>query len=217
MHLCDGDVIHRHTLHYRTLRTHIFLSKHAPTDPHPHQTTIHIALTAPSKETPSYFHTNYQLHWLHHFYLFSYINFWFRGFFRLSSITCGAASLKYLPFVILMNLPTFIQPSIIFLAIYFLDFWKRFIDDIFFIFLGSNSQLKSLMTFMNTISPTIKYTFTYSKQTVTFLDFQIYFYEKRKLKTKLCRKPTDCMTLLHFHSHYPLSCKEGIIYSQALR
>ena len=25
------------------------------------------------------------------------------------------------------------------------------------------------------------------------------------------------MTLLHFHSNHPLSCKEGIIYSQALR
>ena len=25
------------------------------------------------------------------------------------------------------------------------------------------------------------------------------------------------MALLHFHSHYPFSCKEGIIYSQALR
>ena len=24
------------------------------------------------------------------------------------------------------------------------------------------------------------------------------------------------MALLHFHSHHPLSCKEGIIYSQAL-
>ena len=69
---------------------------------------------------------------------------------------------------------------------------------------------------MNTISPTIKYTFTYSKQTVTFLDVQIYLSETRKLKTKLYRKPTDCMTLLHFHSHHPLSCKEGIIYSQAL-
>ena len=42
---------------------------------------------------------------------------------------------------------------------------KRFIDDIFFIFLDSHSKLKSLMTFMNTISPTIKYTFTYSEQT----------------------------------------------------
>ena len=46
---------------------------------------------------------------------------------------------------------------------------------------------------------------------------QIYLSETRKLKTKLYRKPTDSMTLLHFHSHHPLSCKEGIIYSQALR
>ena len=70
---------------------------------------------------------------------------------------------------------------------------------------------------MNTISPTIKYTFTYSRQTVTFLDAQIYLSETRKFKAKLYRKPTDCMALLHFHSHHPLSCKEGIIYSQALR
>ena len=69
---------------------------------------------------------------------------------------------------------------------------------------------------MNTVSPTIKYTFTYWEQTPTFLDVQIYLSETRKLKTKLYRKPTDCMSLLHFHSHHLLSCKEGIIYSQAL-
>ena len=65
MHLCGGDVIHRHALHYRILRTHIFLSKNAPTDPYPHQTTIQVALTAPLEKTPSYFHTSYQLHLLH--------------------------------------------------------------------------------------------------------------------------------------------------------
>ena len=70
---------------------------------------------------------------------------------------------------------------------------------------------------MNAISPTIKYTFTYSKKTVTFLDVQIYFYEKRQLKTKLYKKITDCMPLLHLHSYHPISCKEGIIYSEALR
>ena len=97
-----------------------------------------------------------------------------------------------------------------------LIFWKRFIDDIF-IFLGSHSQLNSLITFMNTISSTIKYTFTYSKQIASFLNVQIHISEIRKLKMKLYRKLTDCMTLLHFHSHHPLSCKESMIYSQALR
>ena len=52
---------------------------------------------------------------------------------------------------------------------------------------------------------------------LSFLDVQIYLSESRKLKAKLYKKPTDCMTLLHFHSHHPLSCKKGTIYSQALR
>ena len=42
---------------------------------------------------------------------------WFRGFFRLFGINCDAAFFKYLPFVILMNLPTAIQPNFIFLTI----------------------------------------------------------------------------------------------------
>ena len=109
------------------------------------------------------------------------------------------------------------ERTIILTFLHLIYFWKRFIDDIFFIFLGSHCQLKSLMTFMNTTSPIIKCTFTHSKQTATFLDVKIYLSKNRKLKPKLYRKPTDCMTLLHFHSHHPLSCKEGIIYSKALR
>ena len=109
------------------------------------------------------------------------------------------------------------ERAIILTFLHLIYFWKRFIDDIFFIFLGSHSQLKSLMTFMNTISPTIKYTFTYFEQTVTFLYLQTHLSETRKLKAKLYRKPTNCMTLLHFHSHHPLSCKEGIIYYQSFQ
>ena len=71
------------------------------------------------------------------------------------------------------------------------------------------------MTFINTISPTI--IFAYSEQTVTFLDLQIYLSKTRKLETKLYRKPTNCITLLHFRCHHPLSCKEGIIHYKALR
>ena len=71
------------------------------------------------------------------------------------------------------------------------------------------------MTFMNSVNLTNEYTFTYSKQTVSFLD--VYLSESRKLKTKLYKKHTDCMALLYFHSHHLLSCKEGITNSQALR
>ena len=109
------------------------------------------------------------------------------------------------------------ERTIILTFLHLIYFWKRFIDDIFVIFLGSHCQLKSLMTFMNAISPAVGCTFTYSKQTVTFLNVKIYLCKIRKLKTKLYRKPTDCMTLLHFHFRHPLSCKEGIVYSQALR
>ena len=44
---------------------------------------------------------------------------------------------------------------IILTFLHLIYFWKRFIGDIFFIFLVSHSQLKSLMTSINTISPTI--------------------------------------------------------------
>ena len=73
------------------------------------------------------------------------------------------------------------------------------------------------MIFMSTISTTIKYTFTYSEQIVSFLEGKIYLSESRKLKANLYKMPTVCITLLHFHSHHPLSCKEDIDYYQALQ
>ena len=54
-----AQYIDTHLLHYRTLRTHIVPSKSAAADPQPYQTTIYVVLTAPSKKTLSYIHTNY--------------------------------------------------------------------------------------------------------------------------------------------------------------
>ena len=105
--------------------------------------------------------------------------------------------------------------TIILAFIYLINFQKRFIDDISFTFLNSHTQLEFLMAYMSKISSTIKYTFTYPKQTLSFLDVQLYLSESRKLQTKLCRNPTDFMTLLLFHSHHPLICNKGFIYSQA--
>ena len=108
------------------------------------------------------------------------------------------------------------ENTIILTSFHLIYFHKRFIDDIFFIFLGSHFQRKSLTIFLNTINPTIKYSFTYFEQTVSFLDVQICLSESRKLKIKHYKKPGNCVTLLHFHSHHPFIFKEGIIYSQEL-
>ena len=95
--------------------------------------------------------------------------------------------------------------------------WKRFIDDIFFIFTGSEDELEKLFLKINNLHPTIKFTFEYSKTKINYLDTYIHVGKDRKLYTSLYSKPTDTFALLHFDSYHPLSTKESIIYSQALR
>ena len=90
--------------------------------------------------------------------------------------------------------------------------WKRFIDDILFIFTGSLKELLTLMNNMNEMHPTIKYTFEYSQSQIAFLDTTVYIDQNRKLRTKLYKKPTDRSFLLHNDSHHPKHVKEGIIY-----
>ena len=69
----------------------------------------------------------------------------------------------------------------------------------------------------NTISATIKYAFTYSKQTISFLDVQVYLSESRNLRAKLYKKTLPLWQYFPSTSNPLLSCKEGMIYSQALR
>ena len=53
--------------------------------------------------------------------------------------------------------------------IYAIPFWKRLIDDIFLIFLGTISHLQSLQDFMNHFHLTIKFNFQHSIQQISFL------------------------------------------------
>ena len=57
--------------------------------------------------------------------------------------------------------------------IWAIPFWKRFIDDIFLIFIGTTKQLQSLKDFLNKLQPTIKFTFEHSTQEISFLDMKI--------------------------------------------
>ncbi|XP_066923522.1 uncharacterized protein [Clytia hemisphaerica] len=94
--------------------------------------------------------------------------------------------------------------------------WKRFIDDIFFLFSGSQEDFNRLTNFMNSIHDTIKFTFESSTFNINFLDISILF-KNHKFHSSIYRKPTDRSQLLHYQSNHPHHVKEGIVYSQGLR
>ena len=93
----------------------------------------------------------------------------------------------------------------------------RFIDDIFAIWTHGIEKLQQFLTYINKFHPTIKFDCTYSHKTVNFLDTTIYINSNNKLESDLYIKPTDRTLLLHNNSFHPQSCKNSIIYSQALR
>ena len=69
---------------------------------------------------------------------------------------------------------------------------------------------------MNNLNLTIKFIFEHSTQEISFLGMKIYVRTDHKLSTTLYRKPTDCATLLPFHSNHSFKCKESIAFSLAL-
>jgi hypothetical protein len=102
-----------------------------------------------------------------------------------------------------------------------ISFYKRFIDDIFFIFTGPIDifyrYLDIVKTFMNNIHPTIKFTFNHSDTSIDFMDLTLYKDHRGRINSTLHRKPTDTMSLLHFKSYHPHHIASGLIHSQAMR
>ena len=71
--------------------------------------------------------------------------------------------------------------------IWAIPFWKRFINDILLIFLGTNKQLQSMKDFMNNLHPTIRFTFEHCTQGISFLDMKVHVGVDHKLSTTLYR------------------------------
>ena len=74
--------------------------------------------------------------------------------------------------------------------------WKRFIDDILFIWTVSEENLNKLLKGLNEFHPNLKFTYEKCKEKINFLDLVI----KRtdgKIVTDLYCKPTDGHQYLH--------------------
>ena len=96
------------------------------------------------------------------------------------------------------------------------DLWKRYIDDIFFLWTSPPEDLPKFEKWANSLHPTIKFTLQSSNSDITFLDLHIHLQEGY-FQTDLHCKPTDTHALLHFKSFHPHHCKRAIPYGQLLR
>ena len=95
--------------------------------------------------------------------------------------------------------------------------WFRYIDDIFFIWIHGENELKSFMQKINQFHPNCSITFDSSKNEIAFLECKLNLFEN-KLTKDLYVKPTDTHQYLDYTSSHPESTlKKSIVYSQTLR
>ncbi|CAJ0918423.1 unnamed protein product [Ranitomeya imitator] len=95
--------------------------------------------------------------------------------------------------------------------------WVRFIDDIFVIWQGSETDLTSFIQLLNDNSLNIKLTCKYSQTNIDFLDTKIFKGEDGLLHTEVFRKETSVNSVLHAASSHPRPLKDSIPYGQFLR
>ena len=101
-------------------------------------------------------------------------------------------------------------------------YWARFVDDVFFIWTGDEASSKVFLNFCNNYSKSqnrkssIRFTSTYSKQRVVFLDTIVHL-ESNQLYTELCSKPTSAHQYLHRTSFHHVSLIKSLPKSQFIR
>ena len=94
--------------------------------------------------------------------------------------------------------------------------WKRYIDDVFVIWHGTEVEALSFVDWLNNQDPYLHFTHNMSREHLVFLDLDIKATEGR-LKTTTHFKPTARNTLLHFQSFHPRTLRENLPYGQFLR
>ena len=94
--------------------------------------------------------------------------------------------------------------------------WLRYIDDVFFVWIDSEENLKIFLDRLNNFHPSLKFTYETSREKVNFLDLSVSVKDNEFVTDLFC-KPTDCHQYLEYSSAHPKHCRNSIIYSQAVR
>ena len=81
--------------------------------------------------------------------------------------------------------------------------WKRFIDNIFFIWTYGQKELDKFVVYLNNYHDTIKFTVETSLIRINFLDITITHENDLSVSTNLYCKPTDRHNYLLYSSEHP--------------
>ncbi|CAJ0959891.1 unnamed protein product [Ranitomeya imitator] len=93
-------------------------------------------------------------------------------------------------------------------------FWRRFIDDVFFIWTGDAEALRGFHADLNSSTPNITFSLQYSDQSINFLDTLIIIRSGGIVETDLYVKSTDRNSLLSYTSNHPRHVKKALPKSQ---
>eukprot|EP00061_Rhincodon_typus_P003882 g21207.t1 len=91
----------------------------------------------------------------------------------------------------------------------------RYINDCISAASCSHEEIEQFINFTNTFHPNLKFTWTISKASLSFVDLSVSISDDR-LETGIYFKPTDSHSYLDYTSSHPPSCKNVIHHSQFL-
>eukprot|EP00061_Rhincodon_typus_P008856 g31846.t1 len=94
--------------------------------------------------------------------------------------------------------------------------FHHYIDDCIGAASCSHEEFEQFVNFTNTFHPNLKFTWTISDTSLSFLDLSVSVSGDR-LETDIYFKPTYSHSYLDYTSSHPPSCKNAILYSQFLR
>ena len=99
--------------------------------------------------------------------------------------------------------------------------WKRYIDDILCLWIGSRSELEHFLERLNNEHPTIKFTWSISDTQVEYLDLNLFkgerFATTNLLDLSTHFKKTNTFQYLHFSSCHPRSVFKGHVRGETIR
>ena len=99
--------------------------------------------------------------------------------------------------------------------------WVRYIDDIFVVWQGSQTDFEQFVEECNKLHPTIKFTNECSTTQINFLDMTIYkgknFQDRQTLDIKTFTKPTNKQAYVHGTSFHPAGIGKSIALGESYR